>query len=188
MTYTRQVKGWRRLGATWLGALAALTLLLAACAPDSPSGLGPFPSGGIEASEAEAIGEAAALHGGPMALVIPLGTRSDVQGAVEMAVTPQGSLFADTGTIVFEVAMNTHSVDLSMDLAQRATLETDTGLILPAAVWSGGSGHHVTGYLEFELPQGGEYDQLARANRWSLRLRGVDAEERLFEWIREQGL
>lgn len=117
-----------------------------------------------------------------MSLAMPASTLVDDQGAVEVAVTPLAEASAESGRLVFEVSMNTHSVDLSMDLADLALLETDNGLSLPAAAWSGGSGHHVTGSLEFELPQGAEMDQLAQAARWILTIRQVDAAQRVYEW------
>lgn len=80
--------------------------------------------------------------------------------------------------------MNTHSVELGIDLAARATLTTDNGLTLTGQRWTGGEGHHVTGLLLFPLPQGADGDRLATANRWTLTLRDVDAPERIFEWVR----
>ncbi len=116
------------------------------------------------------------------ALVLPTETLEDRQGAVQVAVTPLGRESAQAGRLIFEVAMNTHSVDLSMDLAQLATLETDTGLSLKALRWSGGNGHHVTGWLEFAFPQGEEARRLAEADLWRLIVRNVDAPTRVYEW------
>ncbi len=96
--------------------------------------------------------------------------------------TPQIEATVQSGRLVFEVAMNTHSVDLSMDLAELAELVTDTGLTLPALSWSGGSGHHVTGYLEFALPEGAASSQFAEAKNWVLTIRGVEVNQRVFIW------
>jgi len=54
-------------------------------------------------------------------------TRTDQQGAVVVEVTPL-DLDQPGQTLDFQVSMNTHSVDLSMDLGALATLATDTGL------------------------------------------------------------
>lgn len=113
---------------------------------------------------------------------LPSQTLVDRQGAVEVAVTPQAEATLQSGRLVFEVSMNTHSVDLSMDLAELAELVTDTDITLTAASWSGGSGHHVTGYLEFELPQGDASSRFAEAKNWVLTIRGVDANQRVFIW------
>ena len=118
----------------------------------------------------------------PAVLPMPAGTITDGQGAVEVSVTPHAEQSARMGKLAFLVVLDTHSVDLSMDLSLLAELETDTGLKLAATGWSGGSGHHVTGLLEFELPQGEAASQLWDASWWRLTIRGVDAEERRFEW------
>ena len=57
--------------------------------------------------------------------------RIDEQGAVVFEVTPL-NLGTPADTLEFDVAMNTHSVDLSMDLAALSTLSTDTGISLQA--------------------------------------------------------
>lgn len=105
--------------------------------------------------------------------------RVDTQGAVEITVLPLDLNPAGEGTLDFQISMNTHSVDLSMDLAELATLETDTGVSFPALDWSGGSGHHVQGVLRFSTA--GSYG-LEGAGRLKLAIRGVDAPERVFEW------
>jgi len=58
-------------------------------------------------------------------------TRTDQQGAVVMEVIPL-NLGAPADTLDFDITMNTHSVDLSMDLATLATLTTDTGVTVQA--------------------------------------------------------
>ncbi len=64
--------------------------------------------------------------------------RTDGQGAVEVEVTPS-NLTNPGETLDFEVGLNTHSVNLNMDLATLATLKTDTGFSVNASSWSGES-------------------------------------------------
>ena len=53
-------------------------------------------------------------------------------------------------TLDFEARMNTHSVNLSMNLAELATLTTYTGKTVQAIGWdSPAGGHHVSGKLSF---------------------------------------
>jgi hypothetical protein len=108
--------------------------------------------------------------------------RSDTQGAVEVIVSPSSWTRDAEGTLEFEVSMETHSVDLSMDLAQLATLQTDTGLTLQALDWSGGEGHHVTGVLRFPSATTEGRPLLQDATLLILTLRDVDAPSRLFQW------
>jgi len=108
-------------------------------------------------------------------------TRTDEQGAVIVDVTPS-NLSSPVDSIDFEVGMNTHSVDLSMDLAALATLETDTGLIVAPLSWEGMSGgHHVSGKLVFPSQVDGK-PLLAGATTLTLVISNVDAPERTFIW------
>jgi hypothetical protein len=73
----------------------------------------------------------------------------DEQGAVVVEVTPL-NLNTPAEKLEFEISMNTHSVDLSMDLAQLASLETDAGISVDALEWNAPrGGHHVNGKLLF---------------------------------------
>lgn len=55
-------------------------------------------------------------------------------------------------TLHFQVAMNTHSVELGYDLAQLAVLRTDRGDEVSGLRWDGGrGGHHVNGTLYFPV-------------------------------------
>lgn len=109
-------------------------------------------------------------------------TRHDAQGAVEVSVTPLNIQVENTDSFNFEISMNTHSVDLSMDLAASSTLETDLGeLILPLS-WSGGTGHHVQGILVFPTKTSTGSDFLKGASNLTLIIRDVDAPAREFVW------
>jgi hypothetical protein len=107
-------------------------------------------------------------------------TRKDEQGMVVVEITPL-NLRMPGDTFVFEVSMNTHSVDLRMDLAQLATLTTDTGQIVPASLWDAPrGGHHVSGKLIFPATMNG-LSILDSATKISLEIRDVDVELRTFE-------
>lgn len=107
--------------------------------------------------------------------------QQDDQGRVVVAVTPLNLSHHDA-TLDFDVAMNTHSVDLSMDLATLTTLRTDTGLTVNATTWSApGGGHHVSGALQFPAVVDGVHI-LDDASRLILTIRDVDAPERVFVW------
>lgn len=108
-------------------------------------------------------------------------TRTDGQGAVTFEVTPL-NLNDPVDTLQFNVSMNTHSVDLSMDLAPLATLTTDTGMTVQATLWDAPKGgHHLMGKLSFPVTQNGQ-SLLAGVKRLTLTIKNVDAPERTFSW------
>ena len=105
----------------------------------------------------------------------------DEQGYVEVAVTPL-NLNSPDGTLNFSVGLNTHSVDLSMDLSAMATLEADNGLGVDAVTWDAPSGgHHVSGILSFPTIADG-VALLDGASHLTLKIHNVDAPERIFTW------
>ena len=107
--------------------------------------------------------------------------RTDSQGAVTVVVTPL-SLNAPGETLDFEVAMDTHSVDLSMDLAALAALSADNGRTVQATGWDAPQGgHHVSGKLSFPASAAG-VSVLEGAARLTLILRDVDVPQRVFVW------
>ncbi len=108
--------------------------------------------------------------------------RVDRQGAVEIAVWPLDLDVQGGDLLAFEVSMNTHSVDLSMDLAPLSTLSTDAGLQVKAVSWTGGSGHHVRGLLTFPSVTSDGTPLLANGQRLVLTIRDVDAPSREFAW------
>jgi hypothetical protein len=108
-------------------------------------------------------------------------TRIDEQGAVVFEVTPL-NLGTPADTLEFDVAMNTHSVDLSMDLAALSTLSTDTGVSVQASKWDAvPGGHHVEGTLIFPSAQDG-VSILEGASQLTLTIVDVDALSRVFDW------
>jgi hypothetical protein len=107
--------------------------------------------------------------------------RLDEQGAVVVEVTPL-NLGTPADTLQFQVSMNTHSVDLSMDLAVLSTLSTDSGVSLQALKWDAvPGGHHVTGTLIFPSTQDGQ-SILEGTSKLTLTIDNVDAPSRVFEW------
>lgn len=111
----------------------------------------------------------------------PTGTLTDEQGAVSVEVT-QLNLNGPGDTLDFSVAMNTHSVDLGVNLAQNAVLTTDTGLTVSPVRWDAPSGgHHISGTLSF-APVAGDKVVLEGAARLTLAIRNVDVPERVFTW------
>lgn len=86
----------------------------------------------------------------------------------------------------FAVAMNTHSVDLGMDLTSAATLTTDTGVSVQPSSWDGPrGGHHISGTLIFPASQDGK-PVLQGANKLTLTISNVGAPSRVFEWTLSQ--
>ena len=134
--------------------LLVIGLVLAACSSASPSAsiqTGAEPTA-ITPTQALAI----PTQVSEIQPVKPVGAQeiqltelSDGQGAVTVIVTPL-DLNSSQDTLRFEVALETHSIDLSMDLATLATLSTDTGESVNASMWDAPrGGHHVSGTLSF---------------------------------------
>ncbi len=107
--------------------------------------------------------------------------RSDAQGAVTVNVTPLN--LEDPGeTVDFKVSLETHSVDLGMDLATLAILSTDTGRSVGAIQWDAPrGGHHVEGILSFPAKVDGQL-LLEGAAKITLTIKDLDAPERVFTW------
>ena len=105
-------------------------------------------------------------------------TQTNDEAMVTVAVTPLNLSAKSDATLDFDVAMNTHSVDLGYDLTQIATLSSDAGEQVQPTKWNGpaGGGHHREGMLSFpQLKQ--------RGQTLTLTLRGIaDVPERTFSW------
>jgi hypothetical protein len=156
----------------FLPILLQFTLLLAACSP-------------LQSNVQKTAPTAAPVSNAVPAVVdnpanVDL-TRTDEQGAVVIEVTPL-NLDSAIDTLEFDISMNTHSIDLSMDLAQLATLTTDTGLTVQASKWDATpGGHHVPGKLIFPASQDGK-SILDGAGKLTLTIVNVDSPSRVFEW------
>jgi hypothetical protein len=79
--------------------------------------------------------------------------QSNSENAVSVAVTPL-NLATNGNTLDFEVAFNTHSVDLDFDPSTISIIRDDEGREYPAIAWegSGPGGHHRRGVLRFKIP------------------------------------
>lgn len=146
-----------------------LSLALVACAPTQSAPLQTDPQPGSVLSDSSQA-EAEDL------------TRTDQQGSVTVEVKPL-NLDNPSAQLEFEVVMDTHSVDLSMDLASLATLTTDTGIAVQATVWDAPrGGHHVEGKLTFPAAKDGK-SILAGTSKLTLTIVDVDAPSRIFDWL-----
>lgn len=159
-----------------LVSLIAAASLLSACAPARE----PTATAAPESPEALTAGAEIPAGTDPFASGNGL-TRIDDQGAIVVEVTPVELGAADT-QLEFTVALNTHSIDLSMDLAPLATMTTDTGLSVAAQLWDAPpGGHHTRGRLVFPLaPEA--LPLLNEASRLTLTITDLDASFRVFEW------
>jgi len=111
----------------------------------------------------------------------PASTQVDTQGAVEFAVTPL-NLTTPGETLDFDVALNTHSVDLSWNLAAQSVLATDTGLEVKGLSWPVGGGHHYESILTFPAKTADGKLLLEGAKTLTLTIRDAGAASRVFEW------
>ncbi|HWR65367.1 MAG TPA: hypothetical protein VN364_04565 [Bellilinea sp.] len=108
-------------------------------------------------------------------------SRTDEQGVVVVIVTPL-NLDQSGETLDFDVALDTHSVDLSMDLAQMAELSTDKGVVVKPIKWDAPmGGHHVAGILSFPGITDG-VSILDGASTLTIKMIKVAAPERIFTW------
>lgn len=115
------------------------------------------------------------------AQAIQLAELTDSQGVVTVIVKPL-YLKSSPDTLSFEVTLDTHSIDLSMDLTALATLMTDTGQSVQATLWDAPQGgHHVSGTLSFPASIDGK-PILDNAVKLTLIIKDVDAPERTFAW------
>ncbi len=151
--------------------LLPVVLVLAACANASASKISDSPTPILITPPSQSIAPDAE---GDM-------SRTDTQGMVSVDVTPIN--LTDPGdSLDFEVSLNTHSVNLNMDVASLASLNTDNGNTVKGIAWDGGSGgHHVSGKLSFPAIIGGK-SILDGATTLTLTIKNIDAPERVFTW------
>jgi hypothetical protein len=79
--------------------------------------------------------------------------QSNDENAVTVDITPL-NLPEGGASVDFEVAFNTHSVELDFDPATISLLRDDEGREYPALAWEGSppNGHHRSGTLRFKVP------------------------------------
>ncbi|MBI3243194.1 MAG: hypothetical protein HYZ49_12970 [Chloroflexi bacterium] len=153
--------------------LSALTLGVAACsAAQAPAAATPAPSAqtNIEPTAPPTPSE-----------VEQSLARFDSQGAVEFVVTPL-NLTTPNETLDFDISLNTHSVDLSWDLAAQSVLTTDTGLEVKGLNWPVGGGHHYEGTLTFPTKTADGKFLLDGAKTLTLTIQDAGVASRMFEW------
>ncbi len=154
-------------------ALLILSLVLAACSAISA----PLPP----STSAQDIPQPAPVSTESASPANDSATRIDEQGAIIVEITPL-NLDSLTDTLEFDLALTTHSIDLSMDLATLSTLTTDSGITVQAALWDAPrGGHHVEGKLIFPAMQDGK-SILDGASELTLTITNFDAPSRIFEW------
>lgn len=100
--------------------------------------------------------------------------QSDNQGEVIVEVIP---ILLEKGLEArFKVLLDTHTIELSYDLSQAASLRDDLGNSLKSLSWSGGSGgHHLDGELVFP-------DISEKAKFVELTITGISGFDRRFKW------
>ena len=97
-----------------------------------------------------------------------------VAGAITVEVTPLTT--GDVLDVAFAVALDTHSVDLGFDLAERATLTIGTAKFA-ATAWEPETtgGHHVPGVLRFVIDHPA-HAQLYEVGEVTLELHDIDGQ------------
>lgn len=148
--------------------LLILTLIITACASTASTPLPSQPQPDSVLTESTSPELASA-------------TRMDDQGAIIFEITPL-NLDQSIESLEFNIVLTTHSIDLSMDLAETAMLATDTGISVNSTLWDAPrGGHHVEGKLIFPATQDGK-SILEGATKLTLTITNVDAPTRTFEW------
>lgn len=154
--------------------LSIVIFALASCSAPQLSGLTPAPS--TKAQESSSAAPSSNDLNNDPALV-----RADSQGSVDFLVVPK-NLNAPAETLDFLVEMNTHSIDLSWNLAAQSTLTTDNGLSVIGSSWPTGSGHHVQGTLKFPTKTTDGKPLLDGAKKITLTIKEAGVPTRVFEW------
>ncbi|MDE3075430.1 MAG: hypothetical protein KGJ86_08375 [Chloroflexota bacterium] len=167
-----------RFRRTSTGASAGLALILAAGIALSGCG------GAAAASSSGGVGPASTQGGGAAASGQSAAepTQTNEGGQVTIAVTWPGPAAGP----VFNVAMNTHSVDLDgVDLRQSAVLVVDNGPEIQPTAWDAPKGgHHRQGTLTFPASTSNGGKTVGPSNRTvELVIRNLaGVPERVFKW------
>ncbi len=161
--------------------LSVVIFALASCSAPQISELAPAPSAKAQESSTavpsatKSVSTANDLNNDPNLV------RADSQGSVEFLVVPK-NLNASAETLDFLVEMNTHSVDLSWNLAAQSTLAADTGLSVIGSSWPASNGHHAQGTLKFPTKTADGKPLLDGAKKLTLTIKDAGAPARVFEW------
>ena len=170
MTFNHSQLGRRAAGRlVAFSGLAIVALVLAACAGAQPGAARP-----VAPTQPQPV------------TTVPSGslTRSAAVGAVTVELTPLNLGDIKASTLDFKVVMNTHSVELGVDLAKLAVLEVGDNEVA-AKVWQGpaGGGHHVQGTLSFPGVNAASKPVLEGAKSITVVIRNLAGmPERKFTW------
>ncbi len=107
--------------------------------------------------------------------------RTDSQGSVEFIIAPI-NLNTPSETIDFSVVMDTHSIELSWNLAAQSVLTTNTGVEVRGVEWPVGKGHHVEGTLKFPTKTTDGKPLLDGTKKLTLTIKDAGVPTRVFEW------
>jgi hypothetical protein len=123
-----------------------------------------------ESSEPEAAASDSDLPAPALATTPQSATAGAV--TVEAIPLPAGELLE----LAFTITLETHSVELDFDLAERSTLRIGKANF-PATTWEpdASSGHHVVGTLNFTIDQSA-YAALAEVDEVTLELQDIDGQ------------
>ncbi|MCL4394266.1 MAG: hypothetical protein M1482_05590 [Chloroflexi bacterium] len=149
------------------GSFALVALVLAACSGAATPTVAPVPA---------TVPPSASNASKPAPPSSVFETQNNSSGSVTVDVQP-GALQVGK-PIAFDIAMNTHSVDLNDDMTKIVVLRDDTGKVYRPMAWDGpgGGGHHRSGTLTFAaLPSKPKFVELVIKG-----LAGVP--ERVFRW------
>lgn len=103
-----------------------------------------------------------------------LESQSQSMGAVEVEVTPK--VLEPGENPVFELSLNTHSVDLDYDYLKIIGLGDNTGKTYNPSEWTGEvGGHHLSGEVHFGSP-------LTEATTITLTIDGINNQTASFVW------
>ena len=154
--------------------LGFVMLLLAACSGAPTPTAAPVPTRAPTATSPAASNPAAPSASKSNGASFE--TQSNAGGSVTVDVKP--TTLAVGEPVVFDVAMNTHSVDLSDDMTKISILRDDTGQEYKPSAWDGpgSGGHHREGSLKFAaLTSKPKYIELV--------IKGLaQVPERVFKW------
>ena len=150
--------------------VVVLGWVLTACSGQAGPTKAAVSSAPADAPSAPASGNAASSEAGL--------TKTKEEASVAVEVTPLNLADPSATQLDFQIALNTHSVDLSYDLTSIAALRNDAGEEVKPVKWDGpaGGGHHVSGILSFPTLKN-------RGQSMTLILRGIaGVAERKFTW------
>lgn len=101
---------------------------------------------------------------------------SQTSDAGEVVVVATPKTLRPNQPALFDLKIDTHSVELSYDLSAISTITLNSGQILTAQSWDGGSGgHHLQGNLLFP-------NLIGSPKTVTLTLKGIAGQDRIFTW------